>query len=161
MKWFQKIQRLRLRMRYSQAELAVAIGLQQSRIGRWEKGQGMPTMDQGFRLARALGISYDYLMDDAQDEPPPPAVTADEAMILDMVRTVGLNEAKRRLLSAPSAPPASAPDYGRVAAEHDLTLSTRNRLRQAKRPPRSRGPKPDAKGKDKGTDSASPPRRRR
>jgi transcriptional regulator with XRE-family HTH domain len=169
MTWREKIRWHRHRLRMTQAELGAAIGLQQPRIGRWESGEGMPTMEQGLRLARALGVPYDYLADDAQAEPPRALSNADEAMILEMARTVGMAEAKRRLLAAPAAPssavPPVVPDYGRVAAEQDLTASTRQRIRAAKRQGRPRGgsgdSEADAKGQDEGTDSAGPPRRRR
>lgn len=164
MTWREKLQRRRQRLRLSQAALGAAIGLQQSRIGRWEVGTGMPTMEQGFLLARALGISYDFLMDEEHDELPPPAFTPEEATVLDMARTIGIAEAKRRLMVAPAiAPPLPgvSQDYGRVVAEQDLSTSAGNRLRESGRAKRSRGSKADAKGQDEGSDPTRTPRRRR
>jgi transcriptional regulator with XRE-family HTH domain len=164
MTWREKLQRRRQRLRLSQAELGSAIGLQQSRIGRWEAGAGMPTMEQGYRLARSLGVSYDFLMDESLDEIPPPPFTPDEAMILEMARTIGIGEAKRRLMAAPavaSATPMAGSDYGRIVAEQDLTTSAGQRSRATRRPKTSRGTKSDAKSQDEGADSTGAPRRRR
>jgi transcriptional regulator with XRE-family HTH domain len=167
MTWSEKIRWHRQQLRLSQAELAAAVGLHQSRIARWELGSGMPTMEQGLRLARALRVSYDEFADNEHVEPPPPEglVQPEEVMVLEMVRMLGLVEAKRRLLAVPAPRPAT--DYGRVTAEQDLTASTRRRIHAVRRRKRSGSgsgsgdPEPDAKGQDEGTDSAGPPRRRR
>jgi transcriptional regulator with XRE-family HTH domain len=162
MTWREKLQKHRQQLRLSQAELAATIGLQQSRIGRWEVGEGMPSMEQGHKLALALNVPYDYLMDDTQAEPPLPALSPDEAMVLEMARTLGMAEAKRRLLAAPAiAPPAPATDHGRVLAEQDLTASTRSRIREARRARPSRKSKPNPKSQDEGTDPTGSPHRRR
>jgi transcriptional regulator with XRE-family HTH domain len=89
MTWNEKLTQLRTAQGISQADLGAAIGLQASRISRWEKGEGAPSMEQGLGLARALGVDYDYFADDAQDEPPPSQELADdERSALDLYREI-------------------------------------------------------------------------
>lgn len=51
-----------------QAELAALAGLHQNHIGRYERGESRPAADTLKRLAEALGVSSDYLLEGATDE---------------------------------------------------------------------------------------------
>lgn len=92
------------------ADLARLTGIPSQRFTEWKDATPdrprAPTLAQALRVARALGVSLDYLADDEQDQPPTPAVTDEERVILDMVHTLGVAEAKRRLLQALPPPPA-------------------------------------------------------
>ena len=62
----------------SQAALARACGLTQARISEWESGARTQMSLQNLRsLARALGVSADYLIGTWEDDtaPAPPTVT--------------------------------------------------------------------------------------
>jgi transcriptional regulator with XRE-family HTH domain len=70
-----KIRHRREQLGLSQAELARACGLTQARISEWESGARTQMSLQNLRsLARALGVSADYLIgtweDDAGTAPP-------------------------------------------------------------------------------------------
>lgn len=116
----------------TQAELAKPVGVNQQRIAKWENGDGLPSMEQGLRLARALGVSYEYFADDAADRPPLPAISEDEAAILQLYRALGLTVADglRRLATAPIEPGPVRP--GRVVEEPidlDAVVKTPQRAR--------------------------------
>ena len=96
-----KLAKLRQERGLSQGDLGTAVGLHQSRISKWEKGDGEPSMKQAARLAITLRVPLDYLADDAIDEPPAPALTADEAILLWMARKLGVETAMDRLLDRP------------------------------------------------------------
>lgn len=99
MKWSLKLAKHRAERRMSQAELAGLVGLQDSRISRWENGDGNPSMAQGLRLARALGVSYDYLADDALDEPP--GLSELQVEVLKAAERVGYDRALSRIMAGP------------------------------------------------------------
>lgn len=109
MKFDAKLRKLLDAQGLSQSELAAAIGLQPSRVSRWARGEGEPTRVQLVRLARALGVTADFLADDAQDEPDPGPSPA-EARVLEAARVVGYDLALRRIMAAPEsqAPPGES-----------------------------------------------------
>lgn len=98
----------------SQNELARLAGVHQPRISEWFGGSGGPSLLTALRIARALGVPLEYLADDGQDAPDP-ALSQEEANILEMVRTLGVPEARRRLLQPTpelrfaGPPPAAGP----------------------------------------------------
>jgi transcriptional regulator with XRE-family HTH domain len=99
MEFRNKLRIAREKQRLSQDALGKLAGESQSRIARWEAGTGEPGPAQLLRLARALGVSLDYLADDALDEPPPATEQRSEAdaMILALAKTWGYERAARRL----------------------------------------------------------------
>jgi transcriptional regulator with XRE-family HTH domain len=67
-----------------------------SEISRILSGQSTPGLENSFRLARAVGVSLDYLADDALEVDPLRAtdpLTSDERRVLDLVQRVGLSRA--------------------------------------------------------------------
>jgi len=71
----------------NQSELSRKTGIAQSAISAMTTGKRRPYGDQVFRIARALGVSADYLLDDGLDEPPRGSeLSQDEKNVLGMFR---------------------------------------------------------------------------
>ena len=67
-----------------------------SEISRILSGQSTPGLENAFRLARAVGVSLDYLADDALDADPlreTDPLSADERRVLDLAARIGLARA--------------------------------------------------------------------
>ncbi|MCX6019851.1 MAG: XRE family transcriptional regulator [Chloroflexi bacterium] len=62
-----RLQSLRKSAGLSQAELGQAVGASTSLISRWESGEREPSSTQVLALARALGVSVDYLLNARTD----------------------------------------------------------------------------------------------
>jgi transcriptional regulator with XRE-family HTH domain len=100
-----------------QKQLSIATGLGESRISRWLAGDGNPKPLQFLSIARALGVTVDYLLDDSRS-----SLDADEARILMIAREVGYEVARRRLLQLDDdgkRQPAPGTTTGRPPAPHD------------------------------------------
>lgn len=52
------VQRLRERVRVSQRELADLVGVTQSTVARWERGESVPTVEQRGRIVAKLRNQY-------------------------------------------------------------------------------------------------------
>ena len=91
----------------SQADLSRATGIRESRLTQLGHANGKLRLPEALRIARVLGVSLDYLADPELTEPPE-RFSADELSVLRMVRTVGMDEALRRLM--------------RVPGQHDVAL---------------------------------------
>ena len=63
-----RLRQLRKQRDLSQAELAQLVGLHTNLIGRYERGESRPAADTLKRLADALGVSSDYLLEGAVDQ---------------------------------------------------------------------------------------------
>jgi transcriptional regulator with XRE-family HTH domain len=63
-----RLKQLRKQRDLSQAQLAEAVGVHQNHIGRYERGESKPSADAVRRLADALGVSTDYLIEGTSDE---------------------------------------------------------------------------------------------
>lgn len=67
-----------------------------SEISRILSGQSTPGLENAFRLARAVGVSLDFLADDAMETDPLKAsdpLSSEERHILDLVKQVGMMKA--------------------------------------------------------------------
>ena len=67
-----------------------------SEISRILSGQSTPGLENAFRLARAVGVSLDFLADDAMEVDPFKAsdpLSSEERRILDLVKQVGMLKA--------------------------------------------------------------------
>lgn len=64
----QRLRDLRKQKNLSQTELGQLAGLHYTHIGRFERGASRPSGDTLKRLADALGVTSDYLLDGATDE---------------------------------------------------------------------------------------------
>lgn len=85
-----------------QSALAESVGLSRSSISRIFSGAQEPKLGVAWTLARALGVSLDFLADDTMDADPGSTWTRlsdDELTILKMVRRLGTDAAMNRLLA--------------------------------------------------------------
>ena len=58
----ERIKELRIQKNMSQMDLAVATGISQSAIAKWELGKTEPTATAIIQLARFFGETTDYLL---------------------------------------------------------------------------------------------------
>ena len=63
-----KITMLRKKKNFSQGDLADKISVSRDAIGKYERGDIMPTADKAKKMADVLGVSLDFLMNDAAKE---------------------------------------------------------------------------------------------
>ena len=59
----ERLKQLRKQKNLSQTELAEAVGVHYNHIGRYERGSSRPSADALQRIATALSVSADYLME--------------------------------------------------------------------------------------------------
>src|SRR3954447_15899927 len=114
----EKLHSRMVRLGLNGQKLARKSEVSDSEISRILAGKSRPGLENAFRLARALGVSLDYLADDSLETDPhhkaDPLTTEERevldlghgigparaARILDIVRIVGYDIAMRRLLDA-------------------------------------------------------------
>jgi transcriptional regulator with XRE-family HTH domain len=98
----EKVDKLWVARGRSQASLATLIGVSPQRMSLWMNGTGAPKPEQLLRMARAIGVSVDYLADDAAEAPPPPAITDDERYLIQLIRDLNVSrkDAARALTDA-------------------------------------------------------------
>lgn len=63
-----RLKELRVKKGISQNELARIIGVHVTNISRYERGENRPTSDVLAKLANALDVTADYLMDGSMDD---------------------------------------------------------------------------------------------
>ena len=98
----EKLQRLCALKGLDQSALASKVGLSKSSISRIMSGSQEPKLSLAYELAKALGVTLDYLADETLDAGPTDQllmVTDDELTILKMTRRLGTNVALDRLLN--------------------------------------------------------------
>lgn len=92
----QKLQLLMARRNLNGQRLARLSGVSDSEISRILQGKSRPGLDNAMKLARAVGVSLDYLANESlEDEPTAPeeALSADQRRILGLCEKLGLAEA--------------------------------------------------------------------
>jgi transcriptional regulator with XRE-family HTH domain len=100
-----------------QATLAGMVGLSKSSISRILSGIQEPKLSLANELAKALGVTLDYLMEDSPEIGPTQhmvTMSDEELMILKIVRRLGAGVAIDRLLNVES--PAHAPEVRGAAS---------------------------------------------
>ena len=65
----EKLQNLRRAAGLSQEQLAERLGVTRQAVSKWETGEGKPDIDNLLPLAKLLGTTVDYLLDDGAEEP--------------------------------------------------------------------------------------------
>lgn len=68
MEFKERLKQLRTKKGISQNELARDIGVHVTNISRYERGENRPTSDVLGKLANALDVTADYLMDGSTDD---------------------------------------------------------------------------------------------
>ena len=63
-----RLKMLRKQRDLSQAELAERVSVHQNHIGRYERGESQPSADALRRLAEALSVTTDFLIEGTRDE---------------------------------------------------------------------------------------------
>ncbi|HOQ87811.1 MAG TPA: helix-turn-helix domain-containing protein [Phycisphaerae bacterium] len=71
MKFIDKLLRLQAERGYAWAKIERNAGLSRNRISNMINQGTMPAADDGIKLARALGVSAEWLFDEDQGWPPP------------------------------------------------------------------------------------------
>jgi transcriptional regulator with XRE-family HTH domain len=99
MKLFQKVGKILEDRGLKQADLAEMVGVSRQRISNWFAGTGQPNPDRLLRIARALGVTMEYLADEAMDTPVRSDLTEDQKLILQVIVDLGYTRAEvmRRL----------------------------------------------------------------
>jgi transcriptional regulator with XRE-family HTH domain len=93
-----KLQMLMARNRLNGQKLARQAQVSDSEISRILQGKSRPGLDNAFRLAKAVGVSLDYLADDSLDHDtinqaqPADNLTAEERRILSIAQKIGYSE---------------------------------------------------------------------
>jgi transcriptional regulator with XRE-family HTH domain len=158
MRFADKVRGLLKAQRLSQSELAAMLGTSQPQVSRWLEGDTPPRWDYLLKMARALGVSADYLIDPALEEAPrPPELSEDERFVLQLYRDLGLTreDAARALAGTVRPVPEGKPGAPWVpGAVRDLTQGElarqrqRDRGRTPRRSPSSREPDRQDEGAD-------------
>jgi putative transcriptional regulator len=109
MGYAEKLQKLCALRNLDQSALARKVGLSKSSISRILSGAQEPKLRLAYDLAKALGVTLDYLVEDSPELGPEQhlvMVTEEEMMILKIVRRLGSNVAIDRLLNVAAGAPA-------------------------------------------------------
>ncbi len=100
MRYAEKLYKHMLLKGFNQQKLARLSSVSDSEVSRILKGKSNPSLEYAARLARALGISLDYLADDRieEDQPAAPSdLTSVEAEVLELAREFDPRQARRIL----------------------------------------------------------------
>ena len=111
-----KLQKLCVLRGLDQSTLASKVGLSKSSISRILSGAQEPKLSLANDLARALGVTLDHLVEESQEISPTHRMvmaSEEEMTILKMARVIGIDEAMKRLMNAPTSldvrPPIETP----------------------------------------------------
>ena len=58
----EKLKELRIERRFTQEELAKALGCSQAMIARWESNENQPTEEHIVKASEFFGVSTDYIL---------------------------------------------------------------------------------------------------
>lgn len=84
-----KLNKLLSHRRMSKRELARAAKVAPGTVQNACNGKDM-WLSNAIRVARVLGVPLDYLADEAQDDPPAPAISADQSQMLEVLESIGI-----------------------------------------------------------------------
>jgi transcriptional regulator with XRE-family HTH domain len=120
----EKVEALMALRSLSAADVSRRTGIHATRISEWGRGEGAGSQTPlvFLKLAKALEVTADFLLDDTQDTFRP-AVDPEEKKILELAREMGYQVALRRLLqlndTAEKRQPTPGATTGRPPAPHD------------------------------------------
>ncbi|GIW89128.1 MAG: hypothetical protein KatS3mg108_3452 [Isosphaeraceae bacterium] len=103
MTFAEKVYRQMVRQGLNQQRLAKLSSVSDSEVSRVLRGKSSPSLEYAFRIAKALGVSLDYLADDQMEQEPVRAgegLGPTEREILELVRELGPRQARRILETA-------------------------------------------------------------
>lgn len=108
-----KLQRLCALRGLDQTTLAERVRLSKSSMSRIFSGLQEPKISLAHELARELGVTIDYLVDDDHDPEKIPGdhlvpVSTDELAVLKIIRRLGVDNALDRLIGIDQPPPQLA-----------------------------------------------------
>lgn len=92
-----RLKQLRTQRNLSQTELAKQVGVHYNHIGRYERGQSKPTAQTLTRLAEALSVSTDFLMEGNANEAAK-ATFQDRELLMQFKQVEQLNEQDKHLV---------------------------------------------------------------
>ncbi|MBE5756729.1 MAG: helix-turn-helix transcriptional regulator [Clostridiales bacterium] len=61
-KFAQRIKELRVENKLNQGKLAEILGVKQSCVSKWERGETLPDIEMLISIAEAFSVSTDYLL---------------------------------------------------------------------------------------------------
>ncbi|MDX2037628.1 MAG: helix-turn-helix transcriptional regulator [Isosphaeraceae bacterium] len=96
----EKLHQQMLRKGLNGQKLARLSGVSDSEVSRILSGKSLPGLENAFKLARAAGVSLDFLADDSLESDPAQsvAVVSDaEAAVISLAREIGMREAANLL----------------------------------------------------------------
>ena len=102
MKYEEKLRKQMLSKGFNQQKLARLSGVSDSEVSRILGGKSQPGLENALKLARAVGVSLDYLADtNLTDDPLDRGKRADAWVeeLLDLARTLGPRNAVQALLA--------------------------------------------------------------
>ncbi|MCK5097932.1 MAG: helix-turn-helix transcriptional regulator [Desulfobacteraceae bacterium] len=90
MKFQDKLVKLRKERKWSQAVLCEHVGINITYLSRLENGKSQPSGDMLWKIAKTLGVSMDYFMDEEADEAIPVTIK-DKTLIkrLELIDSLG------------------------------------------------------------------------
>lgn len=91
-----KITMLRKQKNFSQGDLADKIGVSRDAIGKYERGDIMPTADKAKKIADTLGVSLDFLMSDKAKE----ETLTDKDMLYRMQEVQNMPDSEKEKINA-------------------------------------------------------------
>ena len=102
-RYSEKLYQKMVQLRMTQKQLHEASGVSDSEVSRILNNKSQPGLENAHKLARALGISLDYLADDVLDaDPARPAepLASGEQEVLELAQGLGIRQARRLLETA-------------------------------------------------------------
>lgn len=101
MRYEEKLRREMILRGFNQQKLARLSGVSDSEVSRILSGKSQPGLENALKLARAVGVSLDYLADDQLDREPAPADGIPwEGELKELCRDIEPRNALQLLLAA-------------------------------------------------------------
>lgn len=101
MRFEEKLRKEMLLRGFNQQRLARASGVSDSEVSRILAGKSQPGLENALKLARAVGVSLDYLADDSIDSDPSRAPDSLwQRELLDLAEEIGFRNAAQLLMAA-------------------------------------------------------------
>ena len=93
----ERIRELRHRKKLSQTKLGELIGVHYTQVGKYEKGEALPSVEVLRKLADVFEVSIDFLMEGSSDEVAQ-ALIYDRELLQQFKKIQTLNEEDRKMV---------------------------------------------------------------